>query len=61
MKMMDSIPGTGFAIIIALVLVAVIVYTFIKLRKQVKKAEDLEKRKSAKKFSKDHKSGKDRI
>lgn len=37
--------GTGFAIIMAVVLLAAIIYTVIKLRKQVRKREDEEKAK----------------
>ncbi len=61
MDEMDTSPGTGFAIVMAIVLVVVIVYTVIKLRQQVSKAEDGEKRKSAGKIPPDNKSGEEKI
>ena len=60
MNEMNS-QGTGFAIVMAIVLVLVIVYTVIKLRKQVSKAEDTEKKKSAGKRAPDDKTGKGSI
>ena len=56
---MTTTPGTGFAIVMSIVLLVVIIYTVIKLRKQVSKAEDNEKRKSAGKLMKDKRSGED--
>ncbi len=46
MKTFESM-GTGFAIVMSIVLIVVIVYTIFKLRQQVKKAEDSERRKSS--------------
>lgn len=59
MNEMDTNPGTGFAIVMAIVLVVVIIYTIIKLRKQVSKAEETEKKKYGRKPS-DHKTGKEK-
>jgi len=46
MNGLDITSVSGFAIIMSIVLVAVIIYTIIKLKKQVRKAEDDEKKKS---------------
>ena len=61
MNEMDTIPGTGFAIVMSIVLMVVIIYTVIKLRQQVSKAEDTEKKKSARTRSPDNKTGKSTI
>lgn len=58
MNKMDNSPATGFAIVMLIVLVLVIAYTVIKLRQQVSKAEDAEKKKSAGKLSPDKSTGK---
>lgn len=60
MNEMDTNPGTGFAIVMAIVLMVVIIYTFIKLRKQVNKAEETEKKKSVRKPYSDHTTGKEK-
>lgn len=60
MNEMDTNPGTGFAIVMAIVLMVVIIYTFIKLRKQVNKAEETEKKKSVRKPYSDHITGKEK-
>lgn len=61
MNEMDTSPGTGFAIIMAIVLVAVIIYTIIKLRKQVNNTEDAEKRKSGRRFSGEQNTDRDQM
>lgn len=45
---------TGFAVISALVLLAIVIYTVVKLRKQVSKREREEKEKTAKRLNKRH-------
>jgi len=47
MRDLDIGLGNGFAIITAVVLIAAILYTVIKLKQQVRKAEDAERKKSA--------------
>lgn len=49
---MNETINTGFAVISALILLAVAIYTVVKLRKQVSKREREEKEKTAKRLNK---------